>query len=154
MIDRQLMFDITARLHKTPSVLTPDTSSNTLSSTLSQYITETWLRSTSRVHFLFFLMTFINLLFFPTSVVFGLRREVGGNIFTGLCVQNTWCSTFLKSFIWRWRFISVWMCPLWPCGYQTVSLLTLQTGKHTSSSTTKVALDPPEDSDWIVLSAQ
>lgn len=46
----------------------------------------------------------------------------------------------LKSLFNAWLFISAWMCPLWHSGYQTVWLLTLQAGKHTSSSTTKVAL--------------
>lgn len=58
----------------------------------------------------------------------------------------------LKSLFNAWLFISVWMCPLWPSSYQTVWLLTSQTGKHTFSSTTWVA-PVPEGPDWMVLSA-
>lgn len=74
------------------------------------YITKTILCSASRVDSL--LITFVNLLFFPTSVALGSGVRWERMLFTGLCVPG---DVFL--------FISLMpgspcICPPWPSGYQ------------------------------------
>lgn len=104
-----------------------------------------------QVTLLLFLMTVVNLLL-PLPQLFWTSARGGWDHFYGSLCTNTWCLTFGSLYLTPGPFVSAWMRPLRPSSYQTVWLLTLQTGKHTFSSTTWVA-PVPEGPDWMVLSA-
>lgn len=84
--------------------------------------------------FFFFLMTVVNLLL-PLPQLFWTSARGGRKHFYGSLCTNTWCSTFWNLYLTPG---SSSLCGCVLCGppsYQTVWLLTSQTGKHTFSST-------------------